>query len=63
MLRSKNLEWKTTPLSLVLKLESVCDKKGNVMHCVTATTGQKENRHFYFQKFASALDFIWTNFE
>lgn len=54
--------YKTTPLSLVLKLESVCDKKGNVRHCVTTTQGEKECHHYFFTKFDAALDFIWTNF-
>lgn len=54
--------YKTTPLSLVLKLETVADGKGNIRHCVTACEGVKENRHFFFEKFDSALDFIHSNF-
>lgn len=54
--------YKTTPLSLVLKLETVTDKKGNICHVVTTCTGEKENNHYFFSNFSSALDFINSNF-
>lgn len=54
--------YKSTPLSLVLKLETVCDKTGNIYHCVTTCNGEKENEHFFFSKLSSALDFISSNF-
>lgn len=61
-MRLNNLSFKTTPINLVVKMESVCDKKGNVLHCVTKSNGMHENEKYFFTKFSSALDFIWTNF-
>ena len=54
--------YRTHPLSLVLKLESVIDKYGNVKYAVTLANGVKENTHFLFEKLSSALDFINSNF-
>lgn len=54
--------FKVSPLQCEIKLESVCDKKGNVMHMVTVCRGELQNHHVFFKKFASALDYIDTNF-
>ena len=54
--------YKTSPLSLVLKLESVSDRHGNIKYAVTLANGVKENTHFLFEKLSSALDFIQSNF-
>ena len=55
--------YKTNPLSLILKLESVTDRKGNVKFAVTLSKGIHENVHYLFEHLASALDFINSNFE
>lgn len=55
--------YKTNPLSLVLKLESVTDRKGNIKFAVTLSKGVRENVHYMFQNLSSALDFINSNFE
>ena len=55
--------YKTNPLSLLLKLESVVDRRGNIKYCVTLANGVKENTHFLFEKLSSALDFINSNFQ
>lgn len=54
--------YRTHPLSLVLKLESVVDRKGNVKFAVTLSKGEKDNVHYLFEHMASALDFINSNF-
>lgn len=54
--------YKTNPLSLVLKLESVQDRKGNIKFAVTLAKGEKENVHYLFSKLESAMDFIQSNF-
>ena len=54
--------YKTNPLSLVLKLESVTDRKGNVKFAVTLSTGVHENVHYLFEHLSSALDFVNSNF-
>lgn len=54
--------YKTHPLSLVLKLESVMDKSGNLRYAVTMSKGQHEKIHYLFEKMASAIDFINSNF-
>lgn len=54
--------YKTNPLSLILKLESVSDRKGNIKFAVTLSKGTKENVHYLFEHLASALDFIQSNF-
>lgn len=53
---------KRTPLSLMLKLECVSDKRGNILFAVTMCQGVHENIHFCFSRLESALDFINTNF-
>lgn len=54
--------YKTTPLSLLMRLESVVDRRGNVRYCVTlAKSGVKET-HYLFEYLSSALDFINSNF-
>lgn len=53
--------YKTHPLSLVLKLESVIDKRGNIKFAVTLAKGEKET-HYLFSRLESALDFIDSNF-
>ena len=55
--------YKTNPLSLILKLESVSDRLGNVMYAVTLANGEKENIHYLFGHLSSALDFINSNFK
>lgn len=55
--------YKTHPLSLVLKLESVVDRHGNVRFAVTLSNGTKENVHYLFEHMASAMDFIQSNFK
>lgn len=55
--------YKTHPLSLVLRLESVVDLKGNVYFAVTLSNGQRDNEHYMFEKMSSALDFIHCNFK
>lgn len=54
--------YRTNPLSLVLKLEAVTDRKGNIKFAVTLSNGEKENTHFLFEHLASAMDFISSNF-
>lgn len=54
--------YKTNPLSLVLRLESVADRKGNVKFAVTLAKGDKDNIHYLFTKLDSAMDFIQSNF-
>lgn len=58
----KPVYYKTNPLSLILKLESVMDKHGNVKYAVTLAKGEKENIHYLFSKLESAMDFIQSNF-
>lgn len=55
--------FKTHPLSLVVKLESVMDNHGNVMFAVTLAKGVKDNVHYLFNHLSSALDFINSNFD
>lgn len=55
--------YKTNPLSLILRLESVTDRKGNVKFAVTLSKGAHENVHYLFEKLSSAMDFISSNFE
>lgn len=55
--------YKTNPLSLVLKLESVTDRHGNVMFAVTLAKGTHDNVHYLFEHLSSALDFINSNFK
>lgn len=54
--------YKTTPLSLVLRLESVVNKSGDIMFAVTLAKGDKDNIHYLFKHLSSALDFINSNF-
>lgn len=54
--------YKTNPLSLILKLESVSDRKGNIKFAVTLSKGTNDNVHYLFNHLASALDFIQSNF-
>ena len=58
----KPVYYKTNPLSLVLKLECVSDRHGNIMYAVTLAQGEKENVHYLFSALSSALDFINSNF-
>lgn len=55
--------YKTHPLSLVMKLESVVDNTGDVYFAVTLSNGSQENEHYMFKKLSSALDFIDCNFK
>lgn len=55
--------YKTHPLSLIVKLESVTDKLGNLYYSVTLANGVYENEHYMFKHLSSALDFIDSNFE
>lgn len=50
-------------LELVVKLESVCDKKGNVKFRVQVANGLKENESYLFSHLSSAIDFITNNFQ
>lgn len=54
--------YKTSPLSLIVKLESVADKHGNVKFAVTMANGTHENTHYLFAHLSSALDFVQSNF-
>lgn len=54
--------YKTNPLSLILRLESVADKRGNIKYAVTLAKGDKDNIHYLFTKLESAMDFIQSNF-
>lgn len=54
--------YKTNPLSLVLKLESVVNRHGDIKFAVTLAKGERENVHYLFEKLSSALDFINSNF-
>lgn len=54
--------YKTTPCSLILRLESVVDSLGNMKYCVTTGSGEKDNEHYFFSCLSSALDFINSNF-
>lgn len=54
--------YRTNPLSLVLKLESVVDRRGNIKFAVTLAKGANENVHYLFSELTSALDFINSNF-
>jgi hypothetical protein len=53
--------YKTNPLSLVVKMETVSDPKGNIRHCVTLCNGEQENEHYFFEHLSSAIDFINSN--
>ena len=55
--------YRTNPLSLVVKLETVSDKLGNVYHAVTMVNGELENVHYMFKQLSSAIDFISSNFD
>jgi len=55
--------YKTHPLSLILKLESVVDRSGNIRYAVTLAKGENENIHYLFEYLTSALDFIQSNFK
>ena len=55
--------YKTNPLSLVLKLESVTDRYGNIKYAVTLAKGQNESIHYLFEHLTSAMDFIQSNFK
>lgn len=54
--------YKTHPLSLILRLESVTDRLGNIKYAVTLAKGEHDNVHYLFEKLSSALDFINSNF-
>lgn len=54
--------YKTSPLSLILRLESVTDRKGNVKFAVTLSKGTKDSVHYLFEHLSSAMDFINSNF-
>lgn len=58
----KPVYYRTNPLSFVLKLESVTDRRGNIKYAVTLAKGVHENTHFLFSELSSALDFISSNF-
>lgn len=62
IMKFKPQYYKTSPLSLVLRLESVSDKLGNVRYCVTMCNGERENVHYLFNHLSSAIDFINSNF-
>lgn len=55
--------YKTSPLSLVVKIESVSDKRGNIRFCVSLAKGEKECVHYLFAHLSSAIDFINSNFQ
>lgn len=55
--------YRTHPLSLVLKLESVMDKRGEIYFAITLSKGANENVHYMFKHLSSALDFINSNFK
>ena len=54
--------YRTHPLSLVLKLESVVDRTGNLKYAVTLAKGDKDSIHYLFEHLSSAMDFINSNF-
>lgn len=53
--------FKTTPLSAILELKSVLDKKGNVFYMVTTFNANKAS-NYCFRHLSSAIDFIESNF-
>lgn len=55
--------YKTHPLSLVVRIESVIAKNGSVKYAVTMSKGTKENIHYLFNHLSSAIDFLNSNFE
>lgn len=54
--------YRSHPLSLIVKLESVYNKHGTLMYAVTLSRGVKDNTHFLFHHLSSAIDFINSNF-
>lgn len=54
--------YKVSPLSLIVRLESVADKLGNVYYAVTTSNGSSDNEHYLFKHLSSAVDFINSNF-
>lgn len=50
-------------MELVVKMESVCDKKGNIKFRVQVANGLKENEFYLFSKLSSAIDFVTNNFQ
>lgn len=63
-MRQKTLYHSSEVQGLTVKLETICDKLGNVHHCVTACDENGvPNRHYYFSKLISAFDFINSNFQ
>lgn len=55
--------YKTHPLSLVVKIESVFDRNGEIRYAVTMSNGTKENIHYLFKHLSSAIDFLESNFK
>lgn len=55
--------YKTNPLSLILRLESVTDKRGDIYYAVTLARGEHDGSHYMFRHLTSALDFINSNFK
>lgn len=55
--------YKTSPLSLVLRLESVIDRHGDIYFAITLAKGDNDNVHYMFKHLSSALDFIDSNFK
>lgn len=53
---------KVSSLGVILKLETVQDKLGNIRFMVTSSNGSFENVHYVFTHLSSALDFIENNY-
>lgn len=54
--------FKTTPLSAILELKSVLDKKGDVFYMVSCFNGENKQSNYCFKRLSSAIDFIQSNF-
>lgn len=46
----------------IIKLSTRCDKMGNIFHCVEYHHPRNGSSYVTFEKLASALDFIHSNF-
>lgn len=55
--------YQTHPLSLVVKLESVVNRRGDVRFAVTLGRGENETTHYLFEHLSSAIDFVTSNFQ
>lgn len=54
--------YKTHPCSKLLLVESVYGVDGTLSYCVSYGDGVDLNRHVFFKKMSSVLDFLQSNF-